>query len=582
MSLSVGDQQLIARLRSASLSVEDLGSMSKWIEGNTAHPKDSDKPWSFKDHEFQIQIVDDPANVLGVMKCSQVGVSELMARWAFAYLCKFHRTTAIYTLPTTGQVRKFSPGRLDPIIEGSPYLQTMIDEGVNNSELKKIGDSFLYIAGTFTQKGAISVPARVLVNDEVDFSDPVTMTSFLSRLGHEADGGIRRLFSTPTVEGVGISKFMATSSRARYGVKHKACGKWVFPIFLRDVEIPGFEDHIDQFTKEDLADPRYRPKESLIRCPGCGAEITPENFADVEARQWVAESPDAEEHGHYVAPQDCPAFKATPKVIHKLSEYRRFADWVNFDVGDVYEDAENSFLEKAIDASPRSQIGHRVQGCIMGVDVGKMSNIVVGKPAGRRRIDVVHLERFKASASDTLLDRITQLHEEFGVIKGVIDAGPDLATPPGYVEWAEMGEAYACYYSRGMKVTSLSHIHVNDAEGIVTAARTESIDRLAKLVNSSSIGFPISAEMKTVKDHLRAMKRVKSYNAHGDEVINWQNTGPDHYAHALNYMNIAYDLLDDKFAGEQATPVLPMMGKVGIKQVEGVNLMGKKRRAYAH
>ena len=113
-----------------------------------------------------------------------------------------------------------------------------------------------------------------------------------------------------------------------------------------------------------------------------------------------------------------------------------------------------------------------------------------------------------------------------------------------------MGEAYACYYQRKMRSTTLSHIQTNDEEAIVNVVRTESMNRAAKMVNNKRIAYPRHPELPVLKEHLRAMKKVKSYNESGEEVVNWVNTGPDHYAHALNYMIIASELAADSTASE--------------------------------
>ena len=65
--------------------------------------------------------------------------------------------------------------RFDPVIADSPELRAKLDAEVDNTGLKRIGGSFLYIRGTFSKNAAISVPADILIHDEVDFSNQEVM-----------------------------------------------------------------------------------------------------------------------------------------------------------------------------------------------------------------------------------------------------------------------------------------------------------------------------------------------------------------------------------------------------------------------
>ena len=568
--MRVKDRSYIDRLKSGVMSNVDIAGMSEWIIANTSHPKDESKPWSFKGHEFQIDILNDPTNYVPISKCSQVGVSEIFARWVLGILAILSRSTAIYTLPTYGQVKDFSPLRLEPIIEASPYLTELLSKDVDNSGMKRIGDSHLLVRGAFTQRSAISTPAGILVNDEVNFSDPVAMTTFISRLGHEADGGLHRLFSTPTVFGYGISAALEETDRRRYGVRCYSCHEMVFPIFMDDVKIPGFDETLENFDRDDLSNPSYKIKESYLSCPKCRAEITQNNLLDVSTREWVPEFPDKEHHGYQVYPFEAPGIKTPYRVLKDLKTYKRRADWVNFAIGDAFEDGDTSFLQDSMDHSPVSLVitprPNAAEGCVMGIDVGKTSNIVIGKPLGRGRVDLVWAERVRQTGEGALLQRINELHEWFGVAIGVIDAGPDFTTAMAYSQGNLIGEAYACYYTRAMSVNSLSHLTTNDEEAIIKAVRTESLNQLAKMVNARRMGIPIHPEMPVLKQHLRALKKVKNYNQSGEEVVNWVNTGPDHYGHALNYMNMAAELVEIGDTGFVGIPVLPDMHIVQQKQ----------------
>jgi len=567
------------RVRVGVSSHLDLSHLAEWIELNTTHPKDDNKQWDFQDHEYQRDILNDAAPRVIVRKCSQVGLSELSVRMVVAMAGIYRNHTAIYTLPTSDFAVKFCKQRFDPVIKSSKILKEMLNRDVDNASQKQIGSFFLFIIGTYAQRSAISIPADILVMDEVDFSNQTALTTFSSRLGHAKDGGIRREFSTPTVNGFGISRSFDTSSQAYYGVKHNACGQVVFPNFLQDVVIPGYDESIERLEREDLRDPRYSIGEAFLKCPSCGKRISQENLATPDKRQWVHKYPDQDTKGYQIFPYDVPVVNPIPKTLMQLEEYERRADFINFKVGLPFEDAESSFLEDVVNNSvtgfatrppaPGQEVEvskYNQKGFILGCDVGKTSWIMVGKPTDRKIINVVWMERVRQDGENSLLKRLVFLTSWFGVSKAVIDAGPDFSTSMAYVESYRMGRTYANYYTRSKSRASLSTISINEEEGIVTSARTETLDDLVKQINSGRMVFPRVPEIDTMKEHMRSMKRVEQLNNQGDTVANWVSTGPDHYCHALNYMKIAGTLLDTKYNGDDdIIAVLPMAGAARLK-----------------
>lgn len=568
MSLNASSRAFLDRLRVGVSSTMDLSRLSEWLVRNTKHPKDNSKPWSFDGHEFQREILNDTAHRVVVRKCSQVGVSELTVRMILGLLSLLRNHTAIYTLPTRGFASNFAQSRFDPVIEASPVLSEMIDPDIDNTQLKRLGTSFLYILGTFTQGQAISIPADILVNDEVDFSDAKTLTTFASRLGHAVNGGIRREFSTPTVNGYGISKTMDISSHAQYGVRCDCCHQVVFPDFFDNVVVPGFDDELDKFSADDLQDPRYDVQGAQLLCPDCRGVLTIENLADPEKREWVHRFPDRPIRGYQVYPFDVPLINPPSRTLQQMEEYERKADWVNFKVGLPYEDAETSFLLEAMKnnqvVNPVNPREGAASGCVLGCDVGKTSWAVIGRPVDRR-IDIIWAEKIRQDGDGALLKRLIQLVNYFGVVRGVIDAGPDFTTSMAFVTAFPMGRIFANYYTRAKSKKTLSFLDINDEEGITTSVRTESFDLVVKKVNTGKYRFPRNSDGSQMIEHLGNLKRVEVRNNSGDLVANWVTNGPDHYGHALNYLNIAATLLDHEDVPEEILGVLPMATVVRLK-----------------
>lgn len=158
----------LQRIRDGAYSVYTLNNLSGWI---SKHTYIEGKPFNYKDHEYQKDIIDDPAKTLLVNKCAQTGLSEIFARWGIAATATQDNFTLIWTFPSTTDAERFTKARLDPMIEASPELRRRISKAVNSSELKQFGEnSFVYIRGTISETGALSVPADLLIHDELDLS----------------------------------------------------------------------------------------------------------------------------------------------------------------------------------------------------------------------------------------------------------------------------------------------------------------------------------------------------------------------------------------------------------------------------
>jgi len=548
----------LERIRVASGRTRDLSRMAEWLCEHTRHPKNNKKAWTFKDHEMQIDIANETRHHVLIRKCSQVGLSELSVRISLAMLSIFPGSTAIYTLPTAKYAGKFAKSRIDPVVEASPTLSDLVPTGANSSELKQFGTSFLYIVGTSGQSSPISIPADMLIRDEVDFSNQSLLSMFFSRLGHAQDGGWIRDFSTPTVDNFGISAEFDESTQGRYAVRCGTCNEHAMPTFLDDVVVPGFDDKLIELTKDSLNDPRYDIDGAWLKCPACGNELTPEMLGDTDNREWVHALPGADIGGYQVMPFDVPFINPLPKTIRAIKQYERKADWVNFEMGMPYEDADNSFLESAIEGntciSHVPPAMHAANGCVAGLDIGKTSWMLIGKPLDNKRVDIIHAERIVQNDDNHLVNRALELLKWYGVNRLVIDAGPDFTSVTQIISKAYVDQAWGCYYVRSSK-KNLSNMDVKDAEQIVTANKVGTFDDCSKAVNKGDVRFARMPESGTIKAHLMAMKRVSHNNATGDTVSAWVGTGPDHYANALNYLMIAIQL--GVYLSHNAGPIAP-------------------------
>jgi hypothetical protein len=147
--------------------------------------------------------------------------------------------TVAYTLPTAGFAATFMKTRVDPVIQNSPYLKDMLSGELDNTEVKKLGDSFLYLRGAQSSNAPISVPCDHLIHDEVDFSDPEVLSQYQSRLTHSKYKRKTKL-STPTLPDRGIDYEFQRSRRKFNFVKCSCCSQYFLPDYFKHVRVPGF------------------------------------------------------------------------------------------------------------------------------------------------------------------------------------------------------------------------------------------------------------------------------------------------------------------------------------------------------
>ncbi len=562
------------RLRVSAQRKLGRATIPQWIIDNTKDPSDPTKPWSFKDHEYQIEILKSEAEYTSVIKAAQTGMSETSIRLTLALASLYQSSNFMYILPSLIFARRFATTRFDPVIEFSPQLSRELSKEVDSSELKRIANSFIYFAGAQTARQSISVPAKGLVMDELDFCSQSVLTSFYSRLGHNKEGqSVVTRFSTPTLPGYGIDKLHKTGTQGIYMVWHEKCGQWVSIDPLEDIFLPGWEeDNLVNFSKKDLADPRLEIDNSYVRCPGCRRKITQANMVDPAKRAWVHHHPEKDHKTFYVSPLDVPAINTCQKILAGVDNYERHADWINFGLGKAFQDAENSVVIQAVEKAAVTpgvtpHTGASI-GAVLGSDVGKLSHVLIGKRTGDY-LDILWAERVKQDGEGTLVSTWKERMAQYGIWRAVVDAGPDISAPQQLISETAYHQAWACYFTRGQK-KRLTDIEMDEATQIVNAARTKIIDRVVKRLNGGKIRFMSDhPEMNLIKKHLQTMKRVtRISDTTGEKIEHWASTSKEnHYFFALVYLVIA-----DIMAGEGLATVPITPGSMIRKARVGANV----------
>lgn len=539
-----------------------------WICENFRHPRNDRLPWSWSEHEYQIDIANEECDDVAIKKCAQVGLSELSIRMSLAWCCMSDYRKMAYILPTSKFAGEFSSTRFDPAIKSSSYVSGVVSKEVDNTTVKQIGTCFMVMRGTSGTTAAISIDLDWLLIDEKDFCNQEVLGSFVSRLQH-SDLKMNTDFSTPTLPKYGISALYDESTQGRYMVRHSRCEKWVAPVFFKDVVIPGFDSDLMDFGKGD----RFHSgiDAAYVSCPACRAAIDWRDFCDPDRRVWVHTYPDRSKKGYHVVPWDVPKYNTLPDVLGSIGLYKLKSDWVNFRLGLEHSSADNSFVMENIDTFKDGRgyalsglAGAGVKGVFIGADLGKTSWLMVGVPNKWGGMTVICAEKVDVSGVvDANLgvfvrDTFRKLHGR----RVIVDAAPNYETAMYLHKKLPEGQAYGAYYG-GEKKNTLDVHSFNDATGVVTLDRVGSFDDTAKAVNTGAIRFADVACLDLVKEHLGNIKKLRAGKAGGGVTESWVSTGPDHFAHALNYLYAAYSSMESRYLGVSVVGGV-MVGKTRV------------------
>lgn len=566
--------ELVARLR---MRLDREAGMQKLDETVEKYGFANGSPWSFKDHEFQREIIKDTSSRISVRKCSQVGLSELMVQKLLAMAASLRHVRIIFTLPTKDMATAFSKDRVDGAIDQSDFYSGMVEKASNSASQKKIGSCMVYIAGSFGANSAISVPAEVLIHDEVDFSNQVVLGKLNSRIRHasivddKGYRGLKYMFSTPTVDGFGIDETFQQGSKKYYLVRCEHCEKWQNPQFATDFTIPGFDGPLSEFGREDSFLPSVNLDEARINCSDCKKDLF-RSLCDPDRRQWVALHPDRHEQSYQVNPWDVPKYNTPSEIARQIQGYPLKSDFYNFVLGLPYSDADNSFITDEVykmsvkTVAPLAYLASVVtQHTVMGMDIGKVCHLTVAIPMGTK-LHVVWMEKIQNSRSSPAAPEVLKRFDYFRCVFMCIDSLPDISLVNTLLQARQ--DIRAVVYVRSIAGPTIFEEKTH--EPIVNVDRTKSLSYLLNKHNAQDIQYPkIDSQTDEMFEHLKTTKKIRRQNADGSFTELFQTTSSnDHWVHSLHYTMLAAEM---KFGmGHSGSGLTAPVG-VGVVRVGSAN-----------
>jgi hypothetical protein len=509
--------------------------MGDWLRQNTSL---NGRPFSFDRYPFQEAIANDMHTNMDVVKPSQVGLSEVQVRKSLGFVARNRGTTLIFTMPNEKMFKRMSTTRIKPLVdeEKAFNLETRSGEKpARSKDLYQIGQSFMHVTGA-SESDATSIPADVVMNDEIDLTDQQMLALFNSRL-QNSDWKINQRFSTPTFTGFGVDKGFQVSDQHEYMKKCSACNHWQVPIFRPEfVHIPNLPDDINSLMDIDeqmIDDRNLDLLNSYVKCEKCHAPL------DLSTdREWVPKyASRSHARGYRVGPFSTSRLPIS-YVVSQLLRYKardHLRGWHNTVLGESYTDSNARMSDADIDKCFTGRMDvpdvDASAPTWIGIDIGQTCHLLVGQ--GNSDEDM-HVIRFEEIPISELKDVVQGHLDTYNVVGGAVDRFP--YTPNADELWSISNGRILPVEYRGQKTVNLVKDPSVDDDVVVYAQmnRTQFLDKVAARVRRKRILFSgYGSQQALIREHLKDMVRDED----PEKEAKWVKlNGNDHYFHGMGFL----------------------------------------------
>ena len=474
------------------------------------------RPFSFEGHEYLRELYEEHHDYTVIEKAAQMGASEYAISKALHLCASRPGTCVIVFFPTDQDVRDFSRHRVAPAVEdlrAAGVLPVKTAREVENVGQREIGESMLYFRGMQSGIRMKSVPADMLIFDELDESPAEVKSQARERLSHSELKWTLEL-STPTLPDYGIDVEFQRSDQRHW---HVECG-------CADGVV------LEHAFPECLAS-RADGRVELV-CPECGR-----GPLDPSKGRWVAHRPEARERRGYHLSQLFSSAITPKEILEEFETTRNLAEFHNSKLGIPYA-GDRMPLTRAdlLKIMGDHELRSAPDGaCVMGLDQGDVLHAVVAcRGEGTWKvIDIAELREFGEAA---------ELIRRYDIAMCVIDGQPNKHSARDLARAFPRRVALS-FYSEGKR----DEADLDPSKDSVTVDRTEAMDRMVACVKRGEVALPrrLCKDTETFIRHLTSVAKVVQEDERtGRQVARYIRTGPDHYAHALTFAFMAMDRLN--------------------------------------
>lgn len=494
--------------------------------------------WSWKHHPWTKEMHDSKADVNIGQKAAQMGFTETMLNLTF-FAIDVLRQDVAYILPNKNpDAADFSKARFDSALSLSEHLTKLFSD-TNNVGHKQAGNCNLYVRGSQSRIAFKSIATPKMFFDEVDEMNQENLPLALSRGDGQKESQLQKWYiSTPTVTKFGINRLFLNSTQEHYFFQcphgtHKA--ELTYPDCLI---IHGDDEH----------DPKVM--ESHIICPVCKNKLDHETKAewlDWRTCEWVPNFKGRSERGFHIS--QLYSLMVSPPSLAKfyfksLKNYAMEQELWNSKAGLPHEvegaritDLSLTDAIKAYNSGPRDGFN------VMGVDVGpKRLHITIDSMLDNRKdryddLNVNSHARTIFEGTRAHFEDLDILMAQYKIRSCVIDAQPERHEAGKFAKrWGN--RVYMCYYGNDVRGKTINR---KEEAQTITVDRTCWLDCSLGRFKNKTIDLPVDTSLE-YREHLKALVRVYVLDKNNNQKAKFMATDEDHFAHARNYSELAFNL----------------------------------------
>ena len=465
----------------------------------------------FDKYRFMVGIYLDNSQMMCALKAAQIGFTtyEILKS---AFEAKNENIDQIYVLPTADDVKQFSGGKTNRIIDNNPVLQHWTADK-DSVEQKKFGKATIYYRGSWTERTALMISAKKLIVDEMDRCKPQIIEQYDSRLQANVDAR-KAFFSNPSIPDFGVDKYFKQSDQKKWHITH-SCGA----TFVMD-------EHCINYQEE-----RYM-------CPECKGDITDEQR---RMGEWIPTST-GKWSGYWI-----PLWIAPWTTAKKICEYKREKTpeyFANFVAGLPYSGGGDKVSAQTIINCLSSKVNEHTPRIIIGVDTGLPIHIVCANKEGYFYYDTLSMPSVTKDPYRELEDLMKRWPKSIVVA----DQGGDLIGIRA-LQAKYPGRVFLVWYRRDKKGLEIIKWGKDDEYGKVEVDRNRMIQLFIEEMMDRRVTFNgTETEWQEYITHWMNIYRQWEDNAMGIKEFTWERNGPDHYIHASIYARIGLSRFQEDMA----------------------------------
>lgn len=506
----------------------DKISIHAWIKNNGIKTE-SGQPLDFHTHRFLFDIYADRSPFICSMKAAQIGFTT------YEILKSLHEAKndgidIIYVLPTADDVKQFSGGKTNRMIDNNPCLQAWTSDK-DSIEQKKVGKATIYYKGSWTERTALMISATKLIVDEYDRCKPSIVEQYDSRLQHALNPR-KAYFSNPSFPDIGIHKIYKDSDQKTWHVMH-SCGK-VFPLLESCIN----------YDKE------------MYQCPSCGGEISDEErrmgeWHNKDGIRWsgVIVGP-YEWSGWWIPLWINPMFSAKKICVYKRTKTAEY--FANFVAGLPYVNSNDMLSQSIIVKNMTSDINPQETRTVIGLDTGHNLHYTLMNKAGIYHHGYCPSVAENPVAGYDPYDEIDRLLRDNDRWVLVADQGGDLIGVRKLIP-KYPGRVFLCWFTKETKDKQLIRWGEDAKFGSVYVDRNRTIQLAVDQFNEGRLTINGSvSDWQPWMDHWLNIYRVKEITDENEPTYGWRwvwnRKGPDHFALSTIYALVGMDKFGEDLA----------------------------------